>query len=254
MSPDQLRQIFRRILLRVAANDTPVAAATREPAELPTLCDGRHPAGIVRADFSQLRGAGGYLARMAHFEAASVSAFTHLAEELDDLQAPLDFVERAKKAAREEVVHAHAVSALARKRGAVAPSPRLQPPPLRTLEEVATENASEGCVREAFGALVGLYQSVHATAPDVRSTMQLVAEDEISHAALSFQLHRHFTTRLDGDARARVEQTRDDALGDLLHRALSFEDAPWRDELGLPNADVLFDLAREFKLELTAAA
>jgi hypothetical protein len=190
---------------------------------------------------------------MAHFEAASVSAFTHLAEELDELQAPLELVERAKTAAREEVVHAHAVSALARKRGAVAPSVRLKPPPLRTLEEVATENAAEGCVREAFGALVGLYQSVHATAPDVRATMQLVAEDEISHAALSFQLHRHFTARLDDDAMQRVEATRDRAIGELLHRAFSFEDAPWRDELGLPNADVLFDLAREFKTELANA-
>ncbi len=253
MSPDQLRQIFRRILLRVAADDAPVLPPSVEPAELPTLCDGRHPPGIVRADFSALHGAGGYLARMAHFEAASVSAFTHLAEELDDLQAPLELVERAKKAAREEVVHAHAVSALARTRGAVTPSPRLRPPPLRTLEEVANENAAEGCVREAFGALVGLYQSVHATAPDVRATMQLVADDEISHAALSFQLHEHFAARLDDEGRLRVEATRDRAMGELLRRAFSFEDAPWRDELGLPNADVLFDLAREFKTELAFA-
>ena len=253
MSPDQLRQIFRRILLRTAADDSPVAPPAEEPAELPTLCDGRHPAGIVCADFSELHGAGGYLARMAHFEAASVSAFTQLAEELDELQAPLELVERAKKAAREEVVHAHAVSALARKRGAVAPSPRLKPPPLRTLEEVATENAAEGCVREAFGALVGLYQSVHAAAPDVRETMQRVADDEVSHAALSFELHRHFTSRLDDEARLRVEATRDRAMGEVLRQALSFEDAPWRDELGLPNADVLFDLAREFKLALAEA-
>ncbi|MBL8949938.1 MAG: hypothetical protein JNK82_04115 [Myxococcaceae bacterium] len=253
MSPDQLRQIFRRILSRVSADALPIAPPSEEPGELPTLCDGRHPAGIMRADFSELHGAGGYLARMAHFEAASVSAFTHLAEELDDLQAPLEYVERAKKAAREEVVHAHAVSALARKRGAVAPSPRLKPPPLRTLEEVATENAAEGCVREAFGALVGLYQSVHATAPDVRATMQLVADDEVSHAALSLELHHHFTSRLDGEARLRVEATRDRAMGEILRQAFAFEDAPWRDELGLPNADVLFDLAREFKLALADA-
>jgi hypothetical protein len=253
MSPDTLRQIFRRILLRVAASDAPGEEPITEPVELPTLCDGRHPAGIVPGDFTKLRGAAGYLARMAHFEAASVTAFMHLADELADLDAPLRFVEQARQAAREEVVHAHAVAALAKARGAVAPPPRLKPPPLRTLEEVAADNAAEGCVREAFGALVGFYQSVHAAAPDVRATMTLVAADEISHAAFSFELHRHFVSRLDEPGRERVEQQRECALSELLHRAFTFEDAPWREELGLPNADVLFDLAREFKAELGAA-
>lgn len=239
--------------MRVAAEAQPSTPASTEPAELPTLCDGRLPAGIVPTDFSELHGAGGYLARMAHFEAAAVSAFVHLAEELDDLGAPLNFVETAKQAAREEVVHAHAVAALAKSRGARAPSPRLTPPPLRTLEEVAAENAAEGCVREAFGALIGLYQSAHAKAPDVRATMALVAKDEVSHAAFSFQLHRHFVSRLDGEARERVERQREQALGELLHRAFTFEDAPWRDELGLPSADLLFDLARAFREELAAA-
>lgn len=252
MSPEALHQIFRRILLRVAAESIPSTPSTTEPEELPTLCDGRHPAGIVHTDFSELHGSGGYLARMAHYEAASVSAFVHLAEELDDLGAPLHFVETAKKAAREEVVHAHAVAALARKRGAIAPSPRLKPPPLRTLEEVAAENATEGCVREAFGALVGLYQSVHAKAPDVRATMDMIAEDEVSHAAFSFSLHQHFGARMDDESRQRVEQQREQALAQLLHRAFTFQDAPWRDELGLPDADVLFELARAFREELAA--
>lgn len=253
MSPSQLEAVFRKILLRVAADTPPSAPCATEPDQLPTLCDGRHPAGIVPRDFSELHGAGGYLARMAHFEAASVTAFVRLAEELNDLQAPLEYVEQAKRAARDEVVHAHAVAMLARKRGASPPSPQLDPPELRTLEEIATENAAEGCVREAFGALVGLYQSVHAGASDVRQTMQLVAKDEISHAAFSFQLHRHFESRLDGEARARVANKREQALAELLHRIFSFEDAPWRDELGLPAADVLFDLAREFRTQLAAA-
>jgi hypothetical protein len=252
MSPKNLEAIFRRILLRAAADEQPSAAALSDPDHLPTLCDGRHPAGIVASDFSDLHGAAGYLARMAHYEAASVTAFLHLAQELEDLQAPLELVDQARHAARDETIHAHAVAALARKRGTVPPSPRLQPPPLRTLEEVALDNAAEGCVREAFGALVGLYQSAHATASDVRQTMQLVAKDEIAHAALSFELHEHFVSRLDGPARARVEAGRERAFAALLHRVFSFEDAPWRDELGLPAADVLFDLVRQFRGELGA--
>ena len=242
--------MFRRILMRVTVEAEPSTPPKAEPEDLPTLCDGRHPAGIVPVDMSALKGAGGYLARMAHFEAASVSAFIHLAEELDDLGAPLNLIEEAKQAARDEVVHAHAVAALAKQRGALAPSPKLDPPPLRTLEEVAVENATEGCVREAFGALVGLYQSVHAKAPDVRATMKIVAKDEVAHAAFSFDLHRHFASRLEPEARARVDQQRDQALSELLHRAFTFEDAPWRDELGLPDADMLFDLARAFREEL----
>jgi hypothetical protein len=253
MYPSQLEAIYRRILMRAAADAQPSIPCAAEPAELPTLCDGRHPAGIVPGDFSQLHGAGGYLARMAHFEAASVTAFMHLADELEDLQAPLEYVDQARRFAREEVIHAHSVSVLAKKRGAQPPGPKLKPPPLRTLEEVAAENAAEGCVREAFGALVGLHQSVHAAASDVRLTMKLVAKDEISHAAFSFELHRHFSARLDGDARTRVELVREKAIAALLHQVFSFEDAPWRDELGLPAADVLFDLAREFRLELAAA-
>ena len=250
MSSEELHVVFRKILLRVAADAQPSTPPSIEPEKVQTLCDGRHPAGIAPTDFSELRGSGGYLAQMAHFEAASVAAFTHLAAELDDLGAPLNLVEAAKQAARDEVVHAHAVSALAMKRGAKAPVPMLAPPPLRTLEEVAAENAAEGCVREAFGALVGLYQSVHAGASDVRVTMRHVARDEISHAALSFELHRHFLARLDVEARERVEKKREQALAELLHRTFTFEDAPWRDELGLPGADMLFDLARAFREEL----
>jgi hypothetical protein len=201
-------------------------------------------------DFSQLHGAGGYLARMAHFEAASVAAFTRLADELEELNAPVELVEQAGRFAREEVIHAHAVAALAKKRGAHPPGPKLKPLPLRTLEQVAAENAAEGCVREAFGALVGMHQSLYATAPDVRTTMKLVARDELTHAAFSFELQGHFFFRLDSEARARVEVVREKAIAALLHQVFSYEDAPWREELGLPAADVLFDLAREFRLEL----
>lgn len=254
MSPDQLENIFRRILMSVAADAAPwPETSTGDNADLPTLCDGRHPAGIVPSDFSNLHGSGGYLARMAHFEAASVTAFLHLADELDDLQAPLHLVEQARQAAREEVVHAQAVATLARRRGATPPQPRLKPPPLRTLEEVAVDNAAEGCVREAFGALIGLYQSAHAKAPDVRATMKMIAEDEITHAAFSFELDHHFDNRLDSTGQARCTQAREQALADLLHKVFTFSDAPWRTELGLPDADTLFDLARAFSAELANA-
>jgi hypothetical protein len=221
--------------------------------DCPTLCEGRHPAGIVETDLSGLKGAGGYLARMAHFEAASVAAFRQLADELEALGAPDALVERAEESAHDEVNHAQAIGALARKRGAVPPAPRLRAVKPRSVFALALDNVREGCVREAFGALIGLYQAEHATDADVKRAMQQVADDEIAHAAFSFQLAQHLDAQLSVSERARVKAARDEALGALLHQALLFDDVPWRDALGLPAADTLFELAQAFRAQFGLA-
>src|SRR5438270_348399 len=82
---------------------------------------------------------------------------------------------------------------------------------------------TEGCVREAFGALVGLHQSAHATARDVRAAMGKIAHDEIAHASFSFDVARHLRSRLDDAARARVDEARETALDALLHQAFASE-------------------------------
>jgi hypothetical protein len=221
--------------------------------DCPTLCEGRHPAGRLETDLSGLRGEGGYLARMAHFEAASVAAFLQLADELEAAGAPQGLVKLAEASARDEVKHAQAVGALARKRGAVPPAPRLTPSPPRNVFELALDNAREGCVREAFGALIGLHQATHATSPDVKAAMQKVADDEIAHAAFSFELARWLDGMLSDAERARVARARDEALAALLHQAFAFHDMPWRDALGLPAADTLFELAHAFRAQLAVA-
>jgi hypothetical protein len=210
------------------------------------FCTGRHPNGTLETNLGALDGIGGHLARMAHFEAASVAAFFQIAQELQSLGAPAALVSMAKQSARDEIRHATAVGALARKRGVVPPAPKLKAAPPRGLFALALDNAREGCVREAFGALVGLYQSEHATELDVRETMQRVAQDEIAHAAFSFELARHLDEQLSADERAQVAAAREEALDVLLHEALEFQDLPWRDALGLPGADALFELARGF--------
>jgi hypothetical protein len=210
------------------------------------LCVGRHPNGTLETNLGALDGVGGHLARMAHFEAASVAAFFQIAQELQSQGAPAALISMAKQAARDEIRHATAVGALARKRGVVPPAPKLKAAPPRGVLALALDNAREGCVREAFGALVGLYQAEHATETDVRETMQRVAQDEVAHAAFSFELARHLDEQLSADARAQVAAAREEALGVLLHQALEFQDLPWRDALGLPGADALFELARGF--------
>jgi hypothetical protein len=292
MSPDELKAVFKRMLLGAAApvmlscsgptvaggppgcqpqtqriyfSDAGIpdagyeyctdatADAGRPAVDCPQFCTGRLPAGRVETDMGTLRGPGGYLARMAHFEAASVAAFNQLAEELEAHRAPRALVEFAKAAAKDEVRHAQAVAVLARKRGVRPPAPRVRATPLRSVFELALDNAREGCVREAFGALVGLHQAEHATDLDVRRAMHAIAHDEVSHASFSFQLARYLDSQLDDEQREQVAAARDEAIGAVLAQALTFEDVEWREAFGLPDADTLYALARAFHTQFASA-
>jgi hypothetical protein len=293
MSPDELKAVFKRMLLGAAApvmlgscgpmvvgsgppNCQPqtqriyfsdagipdsgyayctdaTADAGRPAVDCPQFCTGRLPAGRVETDMGTLRGPGGYLARMAHFEAASVAAFNQLAEELEAHGAPRALVDFAKAAAKDEVRHAQAVAALARKRGVRPPAPRVRATPLRSVFELALDNAREGCVREAFGALVGLHQAQHATDVEVKRAMHAIAHDEVTHASFSFQLARYLDSQLDDAQREQVAAARDEAIGAVLAQALTFEDVEWREAFGLPDADTLYALARAFHTQFASA-
>jgi hypothetical protein len=226
------------------------ADAGQPAVDCPSFCEGRRPNGTLETDLGALDGLGGHLARMAHFEAASVAAFFQLAQELESHRAPAALVAQAKRSAKDEQRHASTVGALARKRGVVPPAPKLEAGPARTLFALALDNAREGCVREAFGALVGLYQAEHATEADVRETMRRVAEDEVAHAAFSLELARYLDERLSADERAQVERAREEALEALVQQALEPHAMPWRDALGLPSAQTLLKLGRGFRAAL----
>ncbi|MGH7436059.1 MAG: ferritin-like domain-containing protein, partial [Polyangiaceae bacterium] len=74
--------------------------------------------------------------------------------------------------------------------GGIPRRPRVERGPVRPLEDIATENAAEGCVRETFGALIGIWQARFAGDPQVRRAMNGVARDESRHAALSWEVAR----------------------------------------------------------------
>lgn len=148
---------------------------------------GRRPPG---ADLDQEKtarsAAGAWFAGLAELEEASVYAFVWLGLELERLGAPTELVARCTSAAADEVHHAHAVARLAKRYGAdLEPAPTPTLPAQRSLQEVAMENAREGCVRETYGALVAVWQSKHSTDPMVRSVMSQIAVDESRHAELS---------------------------------------------------------------------
>jgi hypothetical protein len=77
---------------------------------------------------------------------------------------------------------------LAERAGADPAKPIVSSAPPRSLLALTCENAVEGCLREAFGALEALWQSHTAADPAVRAAMAEIAEDEARHAELALAI------------------------------------------------------------------
>ncbi|HEY8077904.1 MAG TPA: hypothetical protein VIF62_27450, partial [Labilithrix sp.] len=168
---------------------------------------GRRPRGL-RAR----RVHGGWFARMAWEEAASVHAFERLARELREHGAPPKLARAADRAARDEVRHARVMTKLA---GARVAAPRVGRPLPRSLEAIARENATEGVVKESFGALVLRWQAARAADPALRTALARIARDETRHAALARAVASWADARLDSPARRRVRAAKKRALATL---------------------------------------
>jgi hypothetical protein len=129
---------------------------------------------------------------------------------------------------------------LAAARGAtprIARAPRL---PCRSVAAIARENIVEGCVREAFGALVATYQAERAS-PELRAAFRAIAADERRHSQLAEDVHAWIAERLDDATIAELAAVRAQAEREL--RA-DLEHAGACDAIGLPDparATALFD-------------
>lgn len=168
---------------------------------------GRRPEGL-RAARSSRRSAdpvGRYFADNARLESASVTAFRILRAELLAHGAPPSLLRRARKSAQDELRHTRVTRRLARRYGATALPPSVRPQPIRSLLALAIENATEGCVRETFGALLGRWQAQRASDPAVRRAMLRIARDEVRHAALAWQVAEWVERRLSSGERAQVQ-------------------------------------------------
>jgi rubrerythrin len=177
-----------------------------------------------------------YLAETAYLEAASIVAFERMAHELEVHAAPKRLVAAARRAARDEVRHARVTKRLAERAGATVPECRIQPSAARSLEEIALENVREGCVRETFGAAVGLIQAERARDPQVRRAMRRIARDETRHAELSWAVARWLDARLDQDARDRVAGAQSEAIETLERETTRDPDPLLQQSLGIPSA------------------
>jgi hypothetical protein len=151
-------------------------------------CTGRWTSGVDTLGTVNPLSTGEYFAKCSYYEAASVYAFERLARELGAHGAPASLVQAALLAAKDEVRHARTMRALARGFGVEPRWPDAPDLSVRPLVEVARENATEGCIRETYGAVMGLVAAARASDPNVRAAMQSIARDECSHAELSWQV------------------------------------------------------------------
>lgn len=198
------------------------------------FCLGREPAGLHERT-RRVGDLGAYFAEMARIEAASVHAFRTMVDELTFHGAPKSLIAEARRAARDEVVHARAAARMARRFGG-----NLEPVAVSALRErslfaMALENEVEGCVRETFGALVGMHQAQFAEDGDVRAMMSTVSDDEARHAELSHRVAEWACTKLSAAESAALDAARDNALRALQDGIQRESLAPWQRTLGLPN-------------------
>lgn len=205
---------------------------------------GRMPAGLHIHDNEANSALGQYFAQMAAMETAAVTAFRYLVRELEASQAPAELITLARAAIGEEINHAKLAGMLAKAHDASIPRLEVEDFQLRSLFDIALENAIEGCVNETFAAACGLWQQEQAEHEAFRSVIAYVTEDECRHAALSWAIHEWAMPQLTSAEQAHIRQAQTEAVDALAHNFLREEHPAVRRAVGLPE---MTDAARLFQ-------
>jgi hypothetical protein len=182
-------------------------------------CLGRRTAGIDDPAPCDLSALGAVFANRAYFEAVSVHAFARLERELAFHRAPAALLRSARRARRDEIRHTAMTARLARRFGASTTLPEAPGgAAARSLFEVARENAVEGCVRETYGAVMGLVEASTSSDGDVRRASRSIAADECRHAELALAVARWIDPLLTAAERTAVRRAVTEAIDDLRGR------------------------------------
>lgn len=223
---------------------------TVEAKQVEPTC-GRRPQGHRAATVTG-DGRGRWFALMAHLEAASVRAFEELARALARHGAPAGLRSRCAAAALDERRHARTMARLAAREGVAVP--RCEAGPSHDdLLAVALHNAVEGCVDEAFAALLATAQAHALDDARLRRAFAAIADDECRHGQLAFDVHAWLLARLPSDQRAQVEGARAQALASLPARAAAVA-AATPPGLGWPSPRRAAAMAQRFAAALGAIA
>lgn len=212
---------------------------------------GRPPRGFVASRVVASSIEAERLAEMAQLEAASVHAFSALYTDLARHGAPVDLLREVRASAADEVRHARAMTRVATRHGANVPDVAALPARARSIEELAIENAEEGCVNETYGAALALIQAESATDVRFRALMKRIAKDELRHAALSWEIAAWLDARLDDDARGRVAAARERAVA-VLEESLG--DGAALPKIGVPSSAVAREIFATMRAHLASGA
>ncbi|MBX3225838.1 MAG: ferritin-like domain-containing protein [Labilithrix sp.] len=216
---------------------------------------GRRPEGLVAHAATECADpVGRFFAAAAHLEAASVFSFERLTEELVALGAPEELVAASRASRDDEVRHARMTAKMARRFGGAPAKAEVAPATKRTTLEIALENATEGCVRETYGALVAHRQAKTANDRAIRRMMQTIAEDETKHAGLAWDVAAWLEPQLTTDERLLVDDARRRALADLRAELAIEPDADLRARAGMPEAAAALALLDALDADFIAAA
>ena len=217
-----------------------------------SLCAGRRPPGLSRnvtceqdQQGRKSQEVGTFLAGMARLEHASIYAFYQLIRELGAHGAPEALRVLALDAMLDEVRHVLDTATLARQFGAEVVWAHVKQTALRSLLELALDNAREGCVRETFGALLATYQAASAEDANVRSVMARIAEDETRHATFSWRLMEWLTPLLSESEQERVAEASAEAHAELAIELKAAPSDSVRRTLGMPSPEVAAVLLRQ---------
>lgn len=218
--------------------------------------EGRRPVGLEESGAAWLMSLRAHFEEIAYMEAAAVLAFDDLIAQLTHLHAPADLLARVRVARRDEVRHARVARRLVTRFGGVYRAPTRSRRACHEVSrfELARENATEGCVREAMGALVAAHQAAHAKDALVRRSFARIAEEELAHAELSWDLDAWLLAGLSAPQRTEVERARQDALAALLATSNQEPCEEVRRVAGMPTAAVAVSMARALAGEVLRAA
>ncbi|RKI75140.1 ferritin-like domain-containing protein [Corallococcus sp. AB049A] len=219
----------------------------------PNCVIGRRPVGLQAAEACENpETLGSYFADAARLEAASVHAFLRLRDELALHGADVGLQDAARRSAMEEVQHAQVTERIARRFGGTPQRPVVEELPLRSLVDVALENAVEGCVRETYGALLAHHQALHARDLEVRQAMVRIAEDETRHAALSWDIDQWARPRLSAEERETLREAQKRAVALLREEVAVPLDASIITLAGMPTPEAALALLDTLEQDLWA--
>lgn len=165
------------------------------------------------------------------FEHASIASFARFVMELLAVGAPASLVAEAQQALGEEHEHARAFFGLASAYGGhpVGPGALDVRDALAGSHDpvsIAEALVREGCIGETISSLQLQVAAARASDPTLRARLEVIAEQELRHAALAWSALAWLMARGDDRLRARVAQTFAEAARFVPRAADASDDLP----------------------------